>query len=298
MANEGKFSTKGRFALGGTKFCFERIRRLDRNTMIDHTETVMCGTYEHNAANQSDDIKEYGFEVVLQPTHAELAILLPLIGFTETSGGSGIYRPNETEVAYTTAKIDEVINVRSYTDVKIDKAIFQASRSQPLRLRLVCMAKTAADGASFSETGAGGSHYVFSQGVLTLNGSAYYMSSWVFAVDNRLRREFNNSITATNIDQRDRVQYLSVNLPFNTEGKTIHDLLWSSSRIDGFSGNTVFTRGANSATFAFDNLKAEGNNPDFYNREELRQDHTFKIFDTTSGGNTEPSSKVTLATAS
>ena len=286
MANEGMQSAFTRLAIGGYKMCFERIEPIDAAKLVDHSAKLNCGTRQRMATDQSPSIKILGFTAYLQPTPEELAVLLPLIGWTLNTG---TYRWTDTRLSTFTCKTARQAErtaatewVRSYTNCRVNVAQFYSSKGQPLNLALQIFAMGYDDEATFSETEVSNNStpFVHSQSATTLDGATRYYTQFRYAVNNRLNVEHNNSVLPTNIDEADRIETVSFNMPQNDEHTDLILDPWDdTARAAGIAGSTVFTRGGKSLTLAWDVLKSEANVPALPIRgNEIRFQKNYNVY--------------------
>jgi hypothetical protein len=279
MADEGEQSAFGQFAIGGYKMCFMRILPIDTAKIKDHSDDLNCGTRARSADDQSPSIITPGLNVLLQPTPEELAVLLPLIGFTLDT----TYKWTDTALPSFNMKWDRGVAaaIRAYTGAKVDQAQFYSVKGSALILSLRIFAMTISDGATFTEAPVANNStpFVHSQGVINLDGSARKYTRVQYSVSNRLTVEHNNSVYPTNIDAGDRIEQVSVNFPANTEHEDLIAEGWGATRADGIAGDLQFTRGGKSVLFDWDVMKADGKEPPIPPRgQEIRFDQTWSVY--------------------
>lgn len=202
----------------------------------------------------------------LQPGPGALDLWLPrILGGTKV--GNNI-DPAETLPSFGML-IDRDNGVFRYDDCMVGQAVFRG-RSGPsetgeeeiVDMVLLIYAKTEltpSDGSPPSwpasppaiSTAANQDPYIFSQGVLTLNGNSRPFDEFVLSIDNRLAPRFRNSLTPTCFLPLGRRVSLQVKNPFLT---TTHSDAFNSWNT-GFAGSLAFTSGTISTTAEFPHLR-------------------------------------------
>lgn len=284
MADEGVQSAFARYSIGGKKMCFERIKSNDRALIIDHSARLNCGTRSHSAADQSPGPMFLGYTVFLEPTPEEWVEILPKLGLTLATGTWTF--SGETLPTFT-SQIDRVESVRTYSTCKVNRAQIYSATGQPLICALEVVAMSYSDGnqGTFSGDAVSSSStpYVHNQGVFTSGGSTVRKySSFMYALNNRVVTEHNNSVLPTNQDEGDRVEQVHLNFPANTEHEDLIALDWGASRVAGFAAFATFTRGGKSLRFDWESLKANGAQPEIPMRgKELRYQQVWNAYKAT-----------------
>lgn len=284
MANEGAQSAFSQFAIGGYKMCFEHIDPLDNAKLKDHSDSMNCGTRARSAADQSKSITILGATVYLQPTPEELAVLLPLIGFTlnTTYGWTDALLPKFVMKTERRVSSGSSVKVRSYSDCSVDSAQFWSTKGQPLNLALRIFAMGYADGGSFteSEVSNNSTPFMHNEGECEIDGEARKFTNFRYSINNRLTIEHNNSVLPTNIDAGDRIETVGLNVPANLEHEDLIDSQWTQAdQVAGYAAWAKYTRGGKSVLFTYDVLKGDAGMPPFPIRgNEIRYGHNFRVY--------------------
>lgn len=278
-------SALSKLAIDGQQVEFISFEGGQTIELVDNSEQANRGILDHVKERVTQGLKIVKFKITLDPSPSELDVILPLIGFTESTDTFSLtddFSSLEFDVI-----ADRVAKVHTYADCKIDKAIFKCQKGRmPLRLELHIIGKTETEGAagSFSATALDADHnYAFTEGVLTLEGSARPMDRFALGIENNMFASFNNSQTAECIEPTDRSIWLACSSPYNTT----HADLYTNATADvgGAAGSLVFTRSTKSTTFTFANLKSIAKSPNIPPRSEIRLDQFYRAY---KSGSTAP----------
>lgn len=199
-------------------------------------------------------------QIVLYPRPDELDVLLPLILGADESTDTFALAEALKEFG---ALVERGAKRFVYTGLRVDRATFQCSQGQLLKLTLDVEGETeVVSGTSFPGTVPAITTlqpYTFKQAALVLNhdASAVEMFEFTITIDNMLDKERRlNSETRTQLNPTDRVVTLAVRVPYTSDEVDLHDYA-----IGGASGSITLTNGARSLAFSFANLKAPANSP-------------------------------------
>lgn len=109
--------------------------------------------------------------------------------------------------------------------------------------------------------------YLFSEGVLTVNGTAYEIKDFVLAIDNFLQPRWVNSLYPSQICPTDRSVRLRTTHPFTAT--EFAGLYANASADDGVSATLVFTTGSLSTTFTMAGLQWADTSPTVRGKQEI-----------------------------
>lgn len=211
------------------------------------------GTRSRRGERIQTGLRRVGGSWTMNPSPDELDTLLPFIlGAAESTDTFAL----ADTLPDLFASVDKVARVETYSDGKMASATFEGATGQKLLLTLNALFKTMTIGAAGSYpalTVDARNCYKFDHGVLTLASTAYNFNSFRLLIDNAIDPEFNNSTTATDLTPGDRIVMLEIpEMPFTS---TELGLLTNSRGASaGISGSLVFTNGAVSTTFTFNDL--------------------------------------------
>jgi hypothetical protein len=122
--------------------------------------------------------------------------------------------------------------------------------------------------------------YIFSQGVLTLNGNSRPFDEFVLSIDNRLAPRFRNSLTPTCFLPLGRQVSLQVKNPFLTTTHSDSFNSWNT----GFAGSLAFTSGTISTTAQFPHLRNVYETPTVPGKTEIPLSMNFEARATAATG--------------
>lgn len=211
-----------------------------RGTRSRIEETVVAGTYT------------VGGQIVMIPTPVDYDTLLPwILGANEATD---VFALAETlPERYVT--VDKVAKVMTYAGCKVNSAVWRSAPNQDLTLTLDVQGKTETVGNAGTFPSLSISQdqpYVHHQSTLTLGGTAYKPNSIEISVNNGLLLDrFRNTQTRDELPEGDRVITLVVEVPYTSTQTGLYD-----PAIAGIAGSVVYTKGNQSITFSFANLKA------------------------------------------
>lgn len=212
-----------------------------RGTRSRIKETVVAGTYT------------VGGQIVMVPTPGDLDDLLPWILGADEAATDTFALAETLPERYVT--VDKVAKVATYAGCKVNTATFRSAANQDLTLTLDVAGKTETlgDAASFpSLTPDLDQPYIHHNMVLTLGGAAKDCISVEIAINNFLLLDrFRNTQTRAHLPEGDRVITLTVEVPYTSDETGLYD-----PAIAGIAGIVKYTKGNQSITFTFANLKA------------------------------------------
>lgn len=251
-----------------------------KTELVDNSMNAIRGTFTHPKERVTQGLQRIGGRIVMEPSPAELDVIIPLLGFVESPTDTFTETDDFSSLKFPII-VDRVAEVHTYAGCIIDKWRLRGQKgNKPIRLELEIIGTTAeaAGGAgSFSATAVDTDiNYAFTEGVFTLEGSSRPIDRFVAAGDNKVFASFNNSQAAECVEPTDKEFYLAVNSPYNTT----HEALYSDgiANADGAAGNFVFTRGTRSTTFTYANLKLIGESPPILGRTEIRLPQFYRAY--------------------
>lgn len=264
-------------AINGQAMEFLRIRELTVRELVDNGDMAIRGRLDHSKERVTLGRLHIGFEVTMNPSPAELDVILPLAGFSES--------PTDTFTigdSYTTFSsiIDRVTKVHTYTNCKIGRMVFFGQRgSQPIGLTMQIL------GTGFSEGNAGSFSataidtdiaYAFHEGTLTARSASTAFDRFQLLLDNGLEVQWNNSSTPTELCATNRRVELSVSTPYTSSESTLFTTPLSASA--GAAGTLAWSRSGQSTSFAFANLKEIARPPSIPGKRQIRLPITFRAY--------------------
>lgn len=264
-------------ALNGQSVEFLKVRELTVRELVDNGQLAIRGILDHNKARVTLGRLKVGFEITMNPSPAELDVILPLMGFSESP--TDTFTIGDSYTTFTSI-IDRVTKVHTYSNCKIGRAVFHGQRgSQPVALTMQILATTMSEGSagSFSATAIDTDiAYAFHEGVLTLGGTGMAFDRHQLVIDPHLQVQWNNSSTATEICPTDREITLSVNTPYTSSESTLFTTPLSSAA--GIAGSIAWTRSGQSTSIALANLKSIARPPSIPGKTEIRLPLTYRAY--------------------
>jgi hypothetical protein len=244
--------------------------------LIDTSEEATRGTRSRSKERVAQGLIETTLNIVLNPSPAELDILLPMIlGGAESVDSF----PLAETTAYKDILVDWSVHRQIYQDCLVNRAEFSSSQGQPLRLSLEfwCRTQDTPVATAFPSIAVDTDNiYVHHQGVLTARSAARDFSEASVVIDNNLERSYNNAQNPTFIFPTDRVIELTGNVPFTSDEDDLYTGPLASAA--GAAGTLVYTNGGQSLTFTFGNLKEQDASPPAMTGGETRQSITWRAY--------------------
>lgn len=251
---------------------YEFLRESLRGTKTILNNEGIRGTRSEHSARTRYGLENIGGTIVLQPSPADLDLLLPrILGAAESTDS---FTLADTIPAFG-VMIDRVAKVFTYSDCYINKATFRASTGQVVELELDILAKSFSIGNAGTfpsltlQTDPHDQPYVMSDAVFTLAGSTRETSSFELVVDNLLDARFVNSNNATSITPQGRKVTLKTVHPYTADET---DLLGQA--LTGAAGTIVLTPTGGgmsgvSTTFTFGRLQVPDEHPVVPGKSEI-----------------------------
>lgn len=271
-------STYSRLAIDGKQFCFRQIVPTGRGyEVVDNSEDSMCGDLDHHGEVDLG-CKDLRFRIFMRPSPEELDLLLPWIGFDETTNTFEL--SDDFSSRSKTVLIDRVAQVHEYTTCYVDKAIFTGARGRKtMGLDLWVIATNEDPTSAWSgvtDISPRTVGYPLTRGTLELLGSTRLFNQYTCVIDNNFDTEFNNSRVITAADPADRVIYLATSTPFiNTTVDLYNDQL---DDVTGATGQLAFSRGSQSLEFNFRRLVNMTKIPEVPYRKEIRLGQLYQAY--------------------
>ena len=211
-------------------------------------------------------------QIRMNPSPYDLAIWLPRILGAAASGTT--FALAETLPSFG-CLFDRVAETFEYTDCQVDKAVFRGHASTSgasppfIEMTLDIVGKTEVTDTSYPAVTLDCSSlahqpYIFSEGVVTLSGSARNIMNFVLLIDNHLDVRFTNSITATSITPTNRTIALRTTNPYTSDETDLYD-----QAVAGAAGSLVFTNSTVSTTFTFAKLQVPARSPTVMGKQEI-----------------------------
>lgn len=266
-----------KLAINGQHFEFLSIDTLDsEHGLVDGSDEAIRGTLDHDKNRVTQGLTKFRHRITMQPSPAELNILLPLMAFTESTD---VFTLGDTYTAFDMI-IDRVAKVHTYAGSKIDMAVFRGQKgNKPLQLQIdvISLTETEANAGTFSATTIDSDiAFAFTEGVLTLQGGAEAFDRFALIINPNMQVQHNNSRNADSIFPTNRQIYLATSSPYTSDETALYTTPVGSAA--GAGATLVFTRGGQSTTFTFENLKALARPPKIPGKTEIRLPLFYKAF--------------------
>lgn len=264
-------------AINGQAMEFLRIRELTVRELVDNGDQAIRGILDHVKERVTLGRLHIGYEVTMNPSPAELDVLLPLMGFTESP--TDTFTDTDTLTTFTSI-IDRVTKVHTYTSCKIGRAVFSGQRgSQPIALTMQIL------GTGFSE-GASGSFsasaidtdicYAFHEGTLSARSASRAFDRFQWVRNHHLQVQWNNSTTPTEICATQRTNTLSFSTPYTSSESDLFTTPLSAAT--GAAATLAWSRSGQSTSVAFANLKEIAAPPPIPGKQEIRLPVNFRAY--------------------
>lgn len=270
MANCSVQGAITRLALNGQQFPFEVIGDDSVRNLVDDGDEIITGYYDPLKERVSLGLQVLTLNVRLRPTPLEMTALMPLIGFVLNTGTWTL--PDSASPASFTSIIDRSAKVHTYSTCYVNRATLAGQTgNKPLSLDLQIFCSTFAEGTSFGSPTALNTDgpYPFSGGVLTLRSTARQFDRFALAINNNMQRQFENSLTAVCIDTTKRETTLATSAPYNTTNADLFTTPFLTDSL-GAAATLAFTKGNQSTSIAFNNLKEIARPPGIPGKVALR----------------------------
>lgn len=273
--------TFARLDVDGELTCFVEVKDKTNISYINNHMNSICGSIDHNSTGVETGIVVPRLHFLMQPTPEELDYLLEWIGFTETTDTFAL----NNAIGSKSVKLDRVASSGAADDLGngyVDKAIFRAQKGPtPLSLEIEAVFDAIPDigghtwnANSATKTAPMGFH----RSTLTLEGATRTPESFVYVIDNHLAVQHNNSIVPTGfeIGGPGRTHHVGFDIPY-ISGNVAVLTNPITDVTAGAAANIVFTRGGQSTTFSWANLKTQPNPPDVA-KKEIRLKSFYEAF--------------------
>lgn len=285
-----------KLAVDGNNMCFTSIDNKSTYQMINGNVKSICGRYRHIAARKSRGIITPKLHIKMQPTPQELDILLPMLGFSETTD---VFTPVEDYSSLTNfdVELDYGPSVHTYTNGIPDKVILRAAKAVPWELEIQVFFDSIEvdDGGTASGSAIAGSTTAYNlsgQSTLTLNSGTHQPQDFVSVIDYKTAVQHNNSFWPTSIVPTTRQVFVLPDTPYTSTEVALLSVFTGEAdgvspadapAVTGYSGNIVFASGALSTTIAYDNLAPpELEPPSIMGKQEIRNRMWLQAFGTAS----------------
>lgn len=296
--NQGSFT---RLAIDGQQMPFLRIIDRSRYGLVDTSDKEIRGILEPHANRVTAGIQVFRWVITMQPSPADLDVILPLIGMNESPtdtfsvvDGSG----DSVSPQSFTSIIDRSTKVHTYSTCYVDKATFYGQRGDaPVNLDLEIVGTSESEGSSFSASAIGTPDlaFAFHEGTVKLGTAAGVGTNGIvefdrfrLVINNHLASQYNNSATATAICPTRREITLAISTPYTSDEATLYSVPGPvNTSTAGYSSPDAYikftrTSPAVSTLFTFGNLKSIAKPPDIPGKEEVRLAQFYKAYTTDS----------------
>lgn len=266
-----------RLSINGQQMDFNQIKPLTMRELVDNSDVAIRGILDHPKEKITIGRLHIGFEVTMNPSPAELDVLLPLMGGSESP--TDTFTIGDTYSTFTSV-VDYGTKVHHYTNCKAGRAVFFGQRgAMPIGLTLQVLGTGLSEDTSFGTPTALDLDivYAFHEGVLTYSSTEYNFDRFQLVIDPHLQVQWNNSATPTEICATNRTILLSTNVPYtSSEASLLTTPLLTNA--DGAAASLAFTRSGESTTFTFANLKSVARPPAIPGKTALRLPLNFRCY--------------------
>ena len=200
------------------------------------------GTRSHDVDDVAMGPSGVAGTIRLEPTLIELHAIV-----NHVLGGDGVVAEAATAVDII---IDRVTNVYTYAGCKVSRLRIAGSQGGIITADLDIVGTTESDAGSVAEPASAGP-CIFNRCTLTLVSAARPVEEFELIIDNAIEPKFYNSLTATDLMERDRVVTLRTRHPYNT---TADSGLYDQA-LAGATGTLVINDGSSAGTFTFGKLQ-------------------------------------------
>ena len=267
---------QSRLSINGQQMTFMQYIPRTVRELVDDGAVAIRGILDHPKERVTLGRLHIGAEIVMHPTPAELDVLLPLMGGSESP--TDTFTIGDTYSTFDMV-VDSVTKVHTYTTCKMGRAIFSGQRgAEPVQLRFLVLGTGFSEGTDFGSPTALDTDivYAFHEGVLTLQGGSKAFDRFQLMIDPKLQVQWNNSSTPTEICPTDRDIVLQTSTPYTSSESALFTTPLSSAA--GAAGSLAFTRAGQSTTFSFANLKSIAKPPPVLNKAQIRLPLTYKAY--------------------
>lgn len=235
-----------------------------RGTLEEDISRVRTGPYRVNGA------------ISFEPNAAELALLLPWILGANASGTTYALADTLQSRFITT---DQVVKVPTHAGCGVDRAVFRATKGQPLGLQVDVVGQT--EGGVATSTYAEGAPaaagtfpsltidtatgpFVFTDLGLSVGGNTYNAEDFELEVSNNIDKDrFFNSLTLTALVKRERKIRFRTRLPYGDAAAVY------GSGAAGAAVVATFTNGTVSVVFTMPAVAFPAEGPEIRGRNEI-----------------------------
>lgn len=251
-------STQGaitRLSIASQQLPFKLIDdQTTRHLVDDNEDGIITGLMDPLETRVSLGIVDIVLNVRLHPTPLELTALFPYLGMTLSAGTATL----DESVASFSMVIDRSAKVHTYATCYVNTWTLggQTSVTRPIYLDLQIFGTTFSEGVSFGSPTAlvTDAPYPFTAGVLTLQSSTRVFDRFALTTRHNLQKQFENSLTANCIDMTHRRTTLATSVGYVAANTDLHTTPQSAAT--GAAATLAFTRGGQSDTITFTNVKS------------------------------------------
>ena len=266
MAEQMGWAVRGTINTTPVEFVSTNIKETVEIVQDDGLRGVRSRALERTAQG----VKKVAGTLVMEPTPAELALILPLVCQSSTG----------TTLTDAMQDLTLVIDLRTKLNTFVGRFtkmnLTGESGGKKLRVTLQFVGKTlvVASGGSLSGTpDITVRPYMFydSTSGITIGGTAYSIDKFDLGIDNKIVPTYMQGQTATDLEPTDRVVTLGVQTRYNAAEDALLVLAMAGPVIASpLTASIAFTNGSNSATFTFGALVAQSESVVVPGRNALR----------------------------
>lgn len=258
-----------RLSINGFQMPFQTIDDQSFRDLVDDSPEVITGFKDPIKERVSLGQQFLTLRIRLKPTPLELAQIFPFCGMTNSAGNT--WTLDETLASFPVV-IDRVAKVHTYTTCYVNRWTLSGQKGRSaVALDLEIFGSTFSEGTSFGTPTAiqTDAPYPFTGGVLTLRSSTREFDRFAISVNHFLDREFENSLTASCIDMTRRMTTIATSIPYKSANTALFTTPFTTDA-DGAAATFALTRGGQSTSIAFENVKEIARPPGIPGKVGLR----------------------------
>lgn len=263
MGHQAKLATDPSSSTVTQPFEYQSCTIGKKATILD--TAGIRGTRSHQSDRSRAGVYVVSGQLVMQPTHADLAIWLPRILGAAPSGTT--YALAETLPTFYLVE-DRVAKVFTYSGCKVNRAVFSGSQGGFLTLTMDIEGLTESVGnagtfPSLSLTDAG--PYIFSDLTLTLQSASREVKDFELTIDNQLVTDrFMNNTTRVNLPEGDRIITLRTTHAYASGNTDLY-----AQALAGAAGTLALAANTKTSSWAFAALQVPDNAPVVQGKGEI-----------------------------
>ena len=286
MSHQAKLALDAALPFDGSSEAYEFISETLQQTISQLASEGIRGTRSRHGERVIQGQKAVSGSIVLQPTQAELDLLLPrILGANESTD---VFDVAEALPEFY-AMVDRVGKVFTYGPLKIGSAVFTGSENNKIDLTLNVVGRgseTIGNAGTFPSISIDTDlPLAFHQGTLTLQGNTLRFNSFTLTIENGVEARFENSQSAIALVETDRVVTLELSAPYTADSGSDGVAVYGADVAGTVaSGTLVFAPASGrSVTFSLNSLRPTTRSPNVPGRnQEIRVALSYQAMKTSS----------------